>query len=74
MRAVGAGRPSAVEADPGLLPALLASVEPAECGDPETVLRWTVKSTRNLISPAEDDTESVLYEIEQACSSFGYDF
>lgn len=26
------------------------------------------------ISPAEDDTESVLYEIEQACISFGYDF
>lgn len=26
------------------------------------------------ISPAEDDTESILYEIEQACSSFGYDF
>jgi cell division protein FtsX len=25
------------------------------------------------ISPAEDDTESVLYEIAQACSSFGYD-
>jgi cell division protein FtsX len=25
------------------------------------------------ISPAEDDTESVLFEIEQACSSFGYD-
>lgn len=26
------------------------------------------------IRPAEDDTESVLYQIEQACSSFGYDF
>ncbi|MDA1361131.1 permease-like cell division protein FtsX [Glycomyces luteolus] len=26
------------------------------------------------ISPAEGDTESVLYEIEQACSNFGYDF
>ena len=26
------------------------------------------------IGPAEDDTESILYEIEQACSSFGYDF
>ncbi|WP_344480393.1 permease-like cell division protein FtsX [Glycomyces endophyticus] len=25
------------------------------------------------IKPAEDDTESVLYEIQQACSSFGYD-
>ncbi|GAA2274730.1 hypothetical protein GCM10009853_030880 [Glycomyces scopariae] len=25
------------------------------------------------IGPAEDDTESVLYEIQQACSSFGFD-
>jgi cell division transport system permease protein len=25
------------------------------------------------ISPAEDDTASVLYEAKQACSSFGYD-
>jgi hypothetical protein len=25
------------------------------------------------ISPAEDDTESILYEIEQACRNFGYD-
>lgn len=26
------------------------------------------------IGPAEDDTESILYAIEQACGSFGYDF
>ncbi|SIO86341.1 Mobile element protein [Nocardiopsis sp. JB363] len=48
VRGPGAGRPSAREADPDLAPALLSLVEPLECGDPETPLRWTVKSTRNL--------------------------
>ena len=36
------------EADPGLLPALLALVEPDERGDPVSPLRWTVKSLRRL--------------------------
>ena len=36
------------EADPGLVPALLALVEPDQRGDPESPLLWTVKSTRNL--------------------------
>ena len=34
--------------DPGLVPALLALVEPEERGDPVSPLRWTVKSTRAL--------------------------
>ena len=33
--------------DPGLVPALLALVEPEERGDPMSPLRWTVKSTRH---------------------------
>lgn len=36
------------ELDPGLIPALLALVEPDERGDPASPLRWTVKSLRNL--------------------------
>jgi transposase len=47
-RRPGGGRRSVTETDPGLLPALLALVEPDERGDPESPLRWTVKSTRNL--------------------------
>jgi Rhodopirellula transposase DDE domain len=35
-------------AGPGLVPALVALVEPVERGDPTSPLRWTVKSTRNL--------------------------
>ena len=42
-------RPQAGDrADPGLLPALLALVEPESRGDPESPLRWTTKSTRRL--------------------------
>jgi Rhodopirellula transposase DDE domain/Helix-turn-helix of DDE superfamily endonuclease len=47
-RRPGGGRRRAADADPGLVPALLALVEPGERGDPMSPLRWTVKSTRNL--------------------------
>jgi hypothetical protein len=41
-------RKRGADVDPGLLPALLALVEPDERGDPMSPLRWTTKSTRNL--------------------------
>src|SRR4029453_15835555 len=34
--------------DPGLVDALMALGEPDQRGDPESPLRWTTKSTRNL--------------------------
>jgi transposase len=48
VRRPGGGRKPAQVADPGLVPALLALVEPEERGDPASPLRWTVKSTRTL--------------------------
>jgi hypothetical protein len=48
VRRPGGGRKKAAEADPGLVPALLALVEPDERGDPMSPLRWTAKSTRTL--------------------------
>lgn len=48
IRRPGGGRRKATEKDPGLLPALLALVEPDERGDPMSPLRWTTKSLRNL--------------------------
>ena len=48
VRRPGAGRRPAAAADPGLLEALLALVEPDERGDPVSPLRWTVKSLRRL--------------------------
>jgi hypothetical protein len=47
-RRPGGGRKRAADLDPGLVPALLALVEPEERGDPESPLRWTTKSTRAL--------------------------
>ena len=40
VRRPGGGRKSAEELDPGLVPALLALVEPDERGDPVSPLRW----------------------------------
>ncbi len=47
-RRPGGGRKRLSDVDAGLLPALLALVEPDERGDPMSPLRWTTKSTRAL--------------------------
>jgi hypothetical protein len=47
-RLPGGGRKKLADRDPGLRPALLALVDPDVRGDPESPLRWTVKSTRRL--------------------------
>ena len=47
-RRPGGGARRLRDMDPGLVPALLALVEPEERGDPGSPLRWTVKSTRSL--------------------------
>jgi hypothetical protein len=48
VRRAGAGRKPLTQTDPGLAAALEALVDPATRGDPESVLRWTSKSTRAL--------------------------
>jgi len=48
VRAPGGGRKRAEENDPALVKALLGLVEPDERGDPDSPLRWTTKSLRNL--------------------------
>lgn len=48
VRRAGAGRPAVEEADPALVPALEALVDPGSRGDPESPLRWTTKSTSHL--------------------------
>lgn len=47
-RRPGGGRKRLATKDPGLVTALEALVEPATRGDPESPLRWTSKSTRQL--------------------------
>src|SRR3954447_2562499 len=48
VRRPGAGRPTIQDRDPALPAALDALVEPTTRGDPESPLRWTCKSTRQL--------------------------
>src|SRR5579859_6946699 len=48
VRRPGAGRPRLAEADPGLVPALLALVEDSARGDPQSPLAWTTKSAEHL--------------------------
>ena len=48
LRRPGGGRKPLVANDPGLLPALLALVEPTARGDPMSALRWTCRSLRRL--------------------------
>jgi len=48
VRIPGGGRKKTEIADPALLDALDALIEPETRGDPESPLRWTTKSTRHL--------------------------
>jgi hypothetical protein len=48
LRRPGGGRRPLAEADPGLLPALLALVADSVRGDPESPLVWTTKSVKRL--------------------------
>jgi len=48
IREPGGGRKRAEDVDPALMPALAALVEPLARGDPQSPLRWTLKSVRRL--------------------------
>jgi len=63
VRRRGGGPKRRTTADPGLLGALDALVDPDSRGDPDSPLRWTCKSTRELAEaltaqghPVSDDT------------------
>jgi hypothetical protein len=61
IRRPGGGRRRAVLNDPHLLPALDALVEPTSRGDPESPLRWTIKSTRTLAEELSREAHPVSY-------------
>ena len=48
IRRVGAGRKNVLETDPRICAALESLIEPGTRGDPQSVLKWTCKSTRRL--------------------------
>ena len=61
VRAAGAGRSTCVVADPSLLSALEALVNPTTRGDPMSPLRWTCKSTRQLAKELQRQGHQVEY-------------
>lgn len=67
IRQPGGGRRAVTDADPQLLAALMALIEPTTRGDPESPLRWTCKSTATLADeltrqrhPVSDRTVAAL--------------
>lgn len=59
IRKEGAGRKKITSENPGLLIALESLVEPLSRGDPESPLRWTIKSTRVL----SEELSSMGYKV-----------
>ncbi len=62
VRRVGGGRPALVARDPDLPARLEALVEPLTRGDPESPLRWTLKSTRTLSAELAAQQHPVSHE------------
>jgi Rhodopirellula transposase DDE domain len=62
IRAPGGGRPLVEDSDPTLRAALQALVEPTTRGDPQSPLRWTCKSTRNLADALRQQGHTVSHQ------------
>jgi transposase len=54
IRTIGAGRKNITKTEPALLSSLESLVDPVTRGDPESPLRWTIKSTRTLSKELEN--------------------
>jgi len=63
VRRPGGGRKALVDTDPTLLEDLERLVAPTERGDPESPLRWTVKSLRVLARELETMGHQVSYRV-----------
>lgn len=61
IRAVGGGRKSILDSQPGILDDLDRIVDPETYGNPENPLRWTTKSTRHLA----EELKKLGYRIER---------
>ena len=73
IRRGGGGRHSLVDSDPGLIGALERLVEPMSRGDPESPLRWTIKSTRTLAEELKAQEHSLSHEkVAQILRSLNY--
>ncbi|HZD79421.1 MAG TPA: ISAzo13 family transposase [Actinomycetota bacterium] len=73
IRRPGAGRKPIVKANPALVRALEALVDPGARGDPESPLRWTIKSTRQLAHALTDQGHAVSHSaVADLLHALGY--
>jgi len=73
VRKKGGGRKKEIEKQHGLKEALTLLMEPITRGHPESVLKWTCVSTRNLASTLKEKGYTVSYKIVgRLLSSMGY--
>src|SRR5712691_8817280 len=61
VRKPGGGRKKSADKDPSLLADLERLIEPTTRGDPETPLRWTCRSVRQLAEELQRQGHSVSY-------------
>jgi len=72
-RRSGGGRKPTTEKDPTLLTDLDALVEPTELGDPDSPLRWTVKSVRTLSAALQAQGHGVSHNwVAELLHDLGY--
>ncbi len=73
VRKKGGGRKKEVDKQQGLEEALTLLMEPITRGHPESVLKWTCVSTRNLASALQEKGYQISYKIVgRLLSSMGY--
>ena len=73
IRRAGAGRPRATDRDPTLRADLEALIEPTTRGDPESPLRWTTRSVRNLAAELGRQGHAVSHQtVSELLHEMGY--
>lgn len=73
VRRPGAGRPKATTRDPGLRGGLDRLIEPTTRGDPESPLRWTCKSVRQLARALREQGHTVSHQtVAELLHEMGY--
>ena len=73
VRRAGAGRPPIEQRDPTLRADLEALIEPTTRGDPESPLRWTTRSVRNLAAELRRQGHAVSHQtISELLHDLGY--
>ena len=73
VRRAGAGRPPIEQRDPTLRADLEALIEPTTRGDPESPLRWTTRSVRNLAAELRRQGHAVSHQtVAELLHEMGY--